>query len=84
VDDVLVTGGTGHLGQDVVRLLKARGDRVRILARIPGQDPDVDWIQGDLSTGAGVSEAVAGAPTVVHAATLSPAARRGHLPMPRT
>jgi len=79
VDDVLVTGGTGHLGRDVVRLLKARGDRVRILARNPGREPDVDWVQGDLSTGAGVSEAVAGARTVVHAATLSPAAQRGYL-----
>jgi uncharacterized protein YbjT (DUF2867 family) len=81
VEDVLVTGGTGHLGQDVVRLLKARGDRVRVLARTPGRDPDVDWLQGDLSTGAGVCEAVAGARTVVHAATLSPAAKRGHLRM---
>ena len=79
MDDVLVTGGTGHLGQDIVGLLKARGDRVRVLARTPGRDPDVEWIQGDLSTGAGVSEAVAGARTVIHAATLSPAARRGSL-----
>src|SRR5829696_3076437 len=79
VDDVLVTGGTGHLGRDVVRLLKARGDRVRILARIPGREPDVEWVQGDLSTGGGLAEAVAGAQTVVHAATLSPAAQRGYL-----
>ncbi len=76
---MLVTGGSGHLGQDVVRLLKARGERVRVLARIPGPEPDVDWVQGDLSTGAGVCEAVAGAHTVVHAATLSPAAQRGYL-----
>jgi uncharacterized protein YbjT (DUF2867 family) len=77
--DVLVTGGTGHLGQDTVRLLKARGDRVRVLARTPGDEPDVDWVQGDLSTGAGISRAVAGMHTIVHAATLSPAAQRGYL-----
>jgi nucleoside-diphosphate-sugar epimerase len=68
MNDVLVTGGTGHVGSDIVRLLKARGDRVRVLARTHGQDPDVVWIRGDLSTGAGISEAVAGADTVVHAA----------------
>jgi uncharacterized protein YbjT (DUF2867 family) len=79
MNNVLVTGGTGHLGGDIVRLLKARGDRVRVLARTPGQDPDVEWIKGDLSTGAGIPEAVAGVHTVVHAATLSPAAQRGYL-----
>ena len=79
MSDVLVTGGTGHLGRDIVRLLKARGDRVRVLARTPGPDPDVEWIIGDLSTGAGVPDAVGGAGTVVHAATFSPAAQRGYL-----
>ncbi len=79
MSDVLVTGGTGHLGRDIVRLLKARGDRVRVLARTPGPDPDVEWIIGDLSTGAGVPDAVGGARTVVHAATFSPAAQRGYL-----
>jgi uncharacterized protein YbjT (DUF2867 family) len=77
--DVLVTGGTGHLGTDIVRLLKQRGDRVRVLARTPGQDPDVEWIQGDLSTGSGIAEAVHGVDTVVHAATHSPVARRGYV-----
>lgn len=76
---VLVTGGTGNLGSDVVRLLIADGNRVRILARNPGQASDVEWFKGDLSTGQGVPEAVAGADIVVHAATNSPAARRGML-----
>jgi uncharacterized protein YbjT (DUF2867 family) len=79
MNSVLVTGGTGHLGSDIVRLLKARGDGVRVLARTPGQDPDVEWIRGDLSTGAGIPEAVTGTHTIVHAATLSPAAQRGYL-----
>jgi uncharacterized protein YbjT (DUF2867 family) len=76
---ILVTGGTGHLGTEVVRLLKGRGDHVRILARSPRDDPEVEWVQGDLSTGAGISDAVAGIDTIVHAATHSPAAQRGHL-----
>jgi uncharacterized protein YbjT (DUF2867 family) len=74
---VVVTGGTGHLGRDLVARLKG-SHRVRVLARSAGSDPDVDWIRGDLATGEGISEALAGSPTVIHAATLSPAARRGY------
>jgi len=74
---ILVTGGTGHLGRDLVSFLTADGHRVRVLARMPGQDPAVEWVQGDLGTGRGVAEAVAGAQTIVHAATSSPMARRG-------
>jgi uncharacterized protein YbjT (DUF2867 family) len=77
MDTVLVTGGTGHLGTDLVERLKG-SYRVRVLARSPGSDPDVEWIRGDLATGAGIAEAVAGSQTVIHAATLSPAARRGY------
>ena len=74
---VLVTGGTGHLGRDIVRLLIQRGDRVRVLARRPGQNPEIEWIKGDVGTGAGFREAVDGVDAIVHAATNSPAARRG-------
>ncbi|MGH3361552.1 MAG: SDR family oxidoreductase [Nocardioides sp.] len=76
---VLVTGGTGHLGRCVVDLLVSGGHEVRLLARSPGTDPRVSWVRGDLATGAGVAEAVAGVESVVHAATWSPAARRGYL-----
>jgi uncharacterized protein YbjT (DUF2867 family) len=74
---LLVTGGTGHLGRFIVSLLKDQGHQVRVLARTPGQDPAVEWIQGDLATGRGVNEAVSGTDVIVHAATFSPAARRG-------
>jgi uncharacterized protein YbjT (DUF2867 family) len=77
MNTVLVAGGTGHLGRDLVARLKG-SYRVRVLARSAGSDPDVEWIRGDLATGAGIPEAVAGTQTVVHAATLSPAARRGY------
>ncbi|MET9677737.1 NAD(P)H-binding protein [Streptomyces sp. NPDC006482] len=75
---VLVTGGTGHLGRDVVARLKP-SHHVRVLARSPGSDPDVEWIRGDLATGEGITAAVSGSQVIVHAATLSPAARRGFL-----
>ncbi|ORT55266.1 NAD(P)H-binding protein [Streptomyces sp. CB03238] len=78
MDTVLVTGGTGHLGRDLIGRLKP-AHRVRVLARTRGTDPDVEWVRGDLRTGAGIREAVAGVRTVVHAATWSPAARRGYL-----
>jgi uncharacterized protein YbjT (DUF2867 family) len=60
---ILVTGGTGHLGRDLVSLLKADGHRVHVLARTPGRDPAIEWVQGDLGTGRGVAEAVAGVQT---------------------
>jgi len=78
MDTVLVTGGTGHLGRDLVTRLK-RSYRVRVLARSAGSDPDVEWIRGDLATGDGIADAVTGSQTVIHAATLSPAARRGYI-----
>jgi uncharacterized protein YbjT (DUF2867 family) len=74
---ILVTGGTGHLGQAVVAGLKRDGHRVRILARRPRRDPDVEWTTGDLATGVGVRVGVAGVDAVIHAATNSPAAQRG-------
>jgi len=77
MDTVLVTGGTGHLGRDLVARLK-RSYRVRVLARSAGSDPDVEWVAGDLATGEGIADAVTGCQTVIHAATLSPAARRGY------
>jgi uncharacterized protein YbjT (DUF2867 family) len=78
---ILVTGGTGHLGRTVVALLKRDGHHVRVLARRPGDDPEVDWARGDLATGEGIANAMRGVEAVVHAATNSPAARRGRFRM---
>lgn len=74
---ILVTGGTGHLGRDIVSRLQEQDHQVRVLARTPGQDTSVEWMQGDLATGQGVTEAVSGTDVIVHAATFSPAASRG-------
>lgn len=79
VERILVTGGTGHLGRDIVGQLLARRKRVRVLARLPGGDPRVEWTRGDLSTGAGLSEALQGVTTVINAATFSPIAQRGRI-----
>jgi uncharacterized protein YbjT (DUF2867 family) len=74
---ILVTGGTGHLGRDVVGQLLDQGKRVRVLARLPGDDTSVEWARGDLATGAGLREALTGVTTVINAATFSPIAQRG-------
>ncbi|WP_239127332.1 SDR family oxidoreductase [Asanoa siamensis] len=64
--DVLVTGGTGNLGRVVCDKLREAGHEVRVLSRRvrPGQS-----VRGDLRTGEGIPEAVAGADTIVHLAT---------------
>jgi uncharacterized protein YbjT (DUF2867 family) len=77
MDTVVVTGGTGHLGRDLIARLKG-SYRVRVLARSKGSDPDVEWIRADLATGEGIAGALAGSQTVIHAATHSPAAQRGY------
>ena len=78
MDTVLITGGTGHLGRDLISRLRS-SYRVRVLARSTGSDPEVEWIRGDLATGEGIADALAGSQTLIHAATLSPAARRGFI-----
>jgi uncharacterized protein YbjT (DUF2867 family) len=66
---ILVTGGTGALGRQVVPLLAQRGAQVRILSRRSQQVNGAEVMQGDLATGAGLAEAVRGADVVVHCAT---------------
>jgi uncharacterized protein YbjT (DUF2867 family) len=74
---ILVTGGTGHLGRDLVPALTNSGHDVRLLVRKPQPDMSVEWAIGDLATGDGLEDALRGIDTVVHAATLSPIAQRG-------
>jgi uncharacterized protein YbjT (DUF2867 family) len=63
--EVLVTGGTGVLGQRVVERLGSAGVEARVLSRSgrPGT------IRGDLSTGEGLDLAVRGAQTIIHCAS---------------
>ena len=63
---VLVTGGTGRLGQRVVAPLQAQGHEVRLMSR-RGAGPG--GVRGDLANGRDLRQALAGAEVVVHAAT---------------
>ncbi|PRX45063.1 uncharacterized protein YbjT (DUF2867 family) [Prauserella shujinwangii] len=65
---ILVTGGTGVLGRAVVRELVAAGRSVRVLSRRPPPG-DARYVSGDLTTGAGLDDAVADTDVVVHLAT---------------
>ncbi|OLC26148.1 MAG: hypothetical protein AUG06_10365 [Actinobacteria bacterium 13_1_20CM_2_65_11] len=65
--DVLVTGGTGALGREVVKRLIDTGHKARILSRKRAAGDD--WVQGDLVTGAGLELAVKDVDAIVHAAS---------------
>jgi uncharacterized protein YbjT (DUF2867 family) len=63
--ELLVTGGTGALGSQVMARLRGNGRDVRIFSRSgrPGM------ITGDLITGEGLEAAVEGVKTIVHCAS---------------
>jgi uncharacterized protein YbjT (DUF2867 family) len=66
---ILVTGGTGTLGQHLVPLLRQGGRQVRVLSRRSRAATDgVEFVSGDLATGEGIDAATEGAGTIVHCA----------------
>lgn len=69
---VLVTGGSGFIGQHLVSELVGRGRQVRVLdVRLPSRAlPSVDYIQGSVLDTELVGKAVAGASEVYHLAGL--------------
>jgi nucleoside-diphosphate-sugar epimerase len=74
-ESVLVTGGGGFLGAAIVRLLVARGDRVRSFSRRrhPTLDPlGVDQLQGDIADPRAVERACEGVAVVHHTAAKPP------------
>jgi NADH dehydrogenase len=67
---ILVAGGTGTLGTELVRRLVARGARVRILSRKAAKQPaspQVEVVEGDVRDRRSLDRAVAGVTTVVSA-----------------
>lgn len=66
---MLVTGGTGTLGNHVVRRLREGGRPVRVLSRNSHESREgIDYVAGDLATGEGVEAAVAGVEVILHLA----------------
>jgi nucleoside-diphosphate-sugar epimerase len=72
---VLVTGGAGFLGINLVRYLLGRGHRVRSLDLAPFDYPEKDQVevlQGDIRDPAAVERAMSGVDIVVHCAAALP------------
>src|SRR5437867_10598577 len=69
--EILVTGGTGVLGRQLVPKLQAAGHSVRVLSRRAGARVPVGvaLFHGEMATGEGLSQAVAGTQSIVHCAT---------------
>ena len=81
---ILVTGGTGFIGAHLLETLADMGESVRALvrtrmprrSRVPRTLPaGVDTVYGDLASGAGLAEALAGADVVIHLAGVTKALR---------
>ncbi len=72
---VFVTGGTGFIGGEVVRRLRARGDEVACLVRTPEKgrkvaDLGCELVAGDLGDTKAIREGMEGCDAVIHAAAM--------------
>lgn len=70
---IFITGGTGFLGVNLVRLLVERGERVRLLVRREpsrlGLESDlIEFVRGDVTDGDSVREGLRGCDRVYHLA----------------
>lgn len=69
---ILITGGTGELGSNLVNPLLSADYTVRVMSRkssATNRWPNVEWAQADLATGYGLHAAVADVDTIIHTAT---------------
>jgi len=75
---VLVTGGAGRLGSEVVKLIASRGDSAvafdlpQVSWEVVKGVPGVDLLPGDVTNEKQVSEAIKGVDAVIHLAALLP------------
>ncbi|CPR09102.1 3-beta hydroxysteroid dehydrogenase/isomerase [Mycobacterium bohemicum DSM 44277] len=70
---VLVTGGSGFVGANLVSTLLDRGHRVRSFDRAPSllpEHPQLEVLQGDITDAAVCAAAVDGVDTVIHTAAI--------------
>ena len=66
---ILVTGGTGTLGRQLLPRLRDAGRDLRVLSRHGHASGNgIEYVTGDLLTGEGIGPAVAGAEIIVHCA----------------
>src|SRR3990172_5599539 len=68
---VLITGGTGVLGRELLPRFAAAGYTARVMSRraAPAEGAGTEWAQAQIETGEGLAEAAAGVDVIVHAAS---------------
>jgi len=73
----LVTGGSGYLGETVVRRLVERGDTVRVFDLVDNEDRprEVEFLRGDIRDAAAVKRALEGVSVVHHDVAQVPLAK---------
>ena len=73
----LVTGGSGYVGETLIRHLRRRGDQIRVLDLVDNSDrpDDVEFIRGDIRDPGTVREALAGVDRVHHNVAQVPLAK---------
>ena len=70
---VLVTGGSGFVGANLVSTLLERGYQVRSFDRVPSplpEHPKLDAVVGDLTNADDIARVVGGVDTVIHTAAI--------------
>jgi uncharacterized protein YbjT (DUF2867 family) len=66
-----ITGGTGFVGEHLLRAALAAGHQVRALTRTPRKDEDgISWVEGALDRPESLARLVEGAAAVIHVAGL--------------
>jgi nucleoside-diphosphate-sugar epimerase len=77
---VLVTGGSGYLGETVVNKLRERGDDVRVFDIVDNEDRprEVELVRGDIRDASVVKRAVQGMDVVHHDVAQVPLAKDKH------
>ena len=69
---ISVTGGTGHLGSNLIELLLQQGFKVSALKRsaeTPYEHPDLTWIQGDLNNPNALNSLLEQSAVIIHCAS---------------
>lgn len=67
---ILIVGGTGNLGKQLVKLLLARGEKIRVMTREPSRaqmllDAGAEVVHGDLRDAQSLAKATLGARVVI-------------------
>jgi UDP-glucose 4-epimerase len=79
---ILVTGGSGFIGRQVVKALAQAGAEVRVVDLVPHPDPEVETVVGDIADAAVIERAFAGGNFygVVHLAAVTSVLKSMEMP----